>query len=91
MLALSAALAVKRLHDRNKSGHFAWLLYGPMSLSMLFDFADITSDDPNVPGVILAVINAVVAIWFLVELGCLRGAAGANSYGADPLAVRGQA
>jgi uncharacterized membrane protein YhaH (DUF805 family) len=86
LLALSAPLVVKRLHDRNKSEHFAWLLYAPFSLSMVFDFLGITSDEPNVPGVILAVINAVIAIWFFIELGCLRGTVGPNRFGPDPLA-----
>jgi uncharacterized membrane protein YhaH (DUF805 family) len=26
-----------------------------------------------------------VAIWFLVEFGCLRGTIGANRYGPDPV------
>jgi uncharacterized membrane protein YhaH (DUF805 family) len=28
----------------------------------------------------------IVGIWFFIELGCLRGTAGDNQYGPDPLA-----
>jgi uncharacterized membrane protein YhaH (DUF805 family) len=27
----------------------------------------------------------VVAIWFFIEFGCMRGTVGGNQYGADPV------
>jgi len=34
---------------------------------------------------LIAFVPIIGAIWLLVELGCLRGTAGQNTYGADPL------
>jgi uncharacterized membrane protein YhaH (DUF805 family) len=35
---------------------------------------------------LLSLITLAVAVWFFVELGCLRGTIGDNQYGPDPLA-----
>lgn len=35
--------------------------------------------------ILLLLVPIVGFIWFVVELGCLRGTAGANRYGEDPL------
>jgi uncharacterized membrane protein YhaH (DUF805 family) len=56
---IGLALAVKRWHDRNKSGW--WVL--------------------------IVLIPVVGGLWYLIECGFLRGTAGSNRYGADPLAV----
>ena len=32
------------------------------------------------------IINLVLGVWALVELGCLKGTTGDNQYGTDPLA-----
>jgi uncharacterized membrane protein YhaH (DUF805 family) len=34
---------------------------------------------------ILALAAFALSIWGFIEIGCLRGSAGANSYGPDPL------
>jgi uncharacterized membrane protein YhaH (DUF805 family) len=31
-------------------------------------------------------MTLIVALWFLIELGCMRGTPGDNRYGPDPLA-----
>ena len=59
MVWISFALAVKRWHDRNKSGW--WIL--------------------------IALVPVIGGLWYLIECGFLRGTAGANLYGADPLAM----
>jgi len=38
-------------------------------------------------GLIMGVLNLAVWIWALVWFGCLRGTAGPNQYGPDPLAA----
>ena len=61
VLALSVpsfVLAIKRCHDRDKSGWF----------------------------VLISFIPVIGPIWLLVELGFLRGSAGENRFGPDPLA-----
>jgi uncharacterized membrane protein YhaH (DUF805 family) len=35
---------------------------------------------------LIGFVPIIGAIWIIVELGCLRGTEGANTYGADPLA-----
>jgi uncharacterized membrane protein YhaH (DUF805 family) len=54
---IGLALAVKRWHDRNKTGW--WIL--------------------------IVLIPVIGGLWYLIECGFLRGTAGPNRYGADPL------
>jgi uncharacterized membrane protein YhaH (DUF805 family) len=61
------------LHERNKGGW--WLL--PMYLAPVIFYV--------VP-VMTTVAGGALLIWPLVELGFLRGTAGPNRYGPDPLA-----
>jgi uncharacterized membrane protein YhaH (DUF805 family) len=53
------AIAVKRWHDRNKSGW--WVL--------------------------IALVPVIGGLWYLIECGFLRGTAGPNDYGPDPLSA----
>jgi len=53
----SIAIAVKRCHDRDRSGWF-----------------------------VLVSLIPLVSIWYLIEVGFLRGTSGSNQYGPDPLA-----
>jgi uncharacterized membrane protein YhaH (DUF805 family) len=84
-LALAAPLyfiAIKRLHDRNKSGHWLWMLYlAPGALNMLGQLAVAQGASP----VGRAVMLAGICIWAVVEIGFLRGTAGPNRFGPDPL------
>ena len=41
--------------------------------------------NPNAIDFLLNVIIFVIGIWFLIELGFLRGTVGPNQYGPDPL------
>jgi uncharacterized membrane protein YhaH (DUF805 family) len=77
----SVALAIKRLHDRNKSGWRILLFY--LAPSVFSGIAD-TSEQPMV-AVVLGLASLVISIWGLVELGFLRGTVGPNQYGPDPL------
>jgi uncharacterized membrane protein YhaH (DUF805 family) len=84
VLISSFGIAIKRLHDRNKSGWFSLLFWlAPFALlvigveiSTLSDFA----------ATALWLIAIAIGIWSFVELGCLRGTIGSNQYGPDPLA-----
>lgn len=82
--AASIPVTVKRLHDRGKSGHYAWLLY----ISSLIGGAV----DPWTPamqvnpfGMIVTLITVAIGLWFFIELGFFRGTPGPNAYGPDPL------
>ena len=82
LIWISLAVAIKRLHDRDKSGWWLLLFYfAPSILQAVGHINDAAT-------IILGVIAIGISIWAFVEIGCLRGTAGANSYGPDPLQLR---
>jgi uncharacterized membrane protein YhaH (DUF805 family) len=84
----SAAVMVKRLHDRNRPGYFAAFMLGPIILKSATDLLGLTGDleHANALDYLLMLATFGVAVWFFIELGCLRGTIGDNQYGPDPLA-----
>lgn len=74
------AVGLKRLHDRDMSGW--WLLVFYLLPAVL----DGTGRVLGVP-IIFSLAGSAISIWALVVLGFLRGTAGANQYGPDPLGV----
>lgn len=90
VLALGAALivpsavsaGVRRLHDRNRSGWWALAFYGTPTLIATLGAQ---SGHPNLLG-LFSLVSVALTIWGLVWLGLLRGTAGTNRFGADPLA-----
>lgn len=80
------AIGVKRLHDRDKSAWWLVVFYVvPTVLNVLGE----TGDGDGVGAIIFGLASLGISIWALVELGFLRGTAGANRYGPDPLAAPG--
>jgi uncharacterized membrane protein YhaH (DUF805 family) len=84
------AVTAKRFQDRDKPGKTA--LYGLVpvlivSLLQAFGLAG-TPDQPNAIGWLCSIVSIGVGLWFLVELGILKGTTGSNRYGPDPLAAR---
>lgn len=86
----SYAVAAKRFQDRDKPGQTA--LYGLVPLliaSLLQNFGLAgTPEEPNALGWICSIVTLGVLIWFLVELGILKGTTGSNRYGPDPLVAQ---
>jgi len=81
-------LMAKRFQDRDKPGKFAAILIGLGLLIALFGILGLTGNPMtggNALGWFLNLVQFVVAIWFLVELGFLRGTDGDNQFGADPV------
>ncbi|MFD0917017.1 DUF805 domain-containing protein [Pseudahrensia aquimaris] len=78
------SLAVRRLHDRNKSG---WWILLPVAIGAVQGFIQ----EIQGPSSILAVMGSfgtfIVFLWFFVELGFLRGTDGPNRFGPNPLGV----
>jgi len=74
------AVAIKRLHDRDKSG--CWLLVFYALPSALGGIGPYTGLD-----YVFKLAAFALSIWALVELGFLRGTSGPSQYGPDPLAV----
>src|SRR5438477_3342989 len=65
-------LAGKRFQDRAKPASFALIWIGPQLLTTLLDNLELTGVS-NLVVYAFTTINFVVGIWFLVELGFLRG------------------
>jgi uncharacterized membrane protein YhaH (DUF805 family) len=86
-LVSSILIAIRRLHDRDKSGHWLWLLYVlPGVLSGIGNVMVVTATaEAMIIGMLLSVGSIGLSIWALVELGCLRGTQGPNRFGPDPL------
>jgi uncharacterized membrane protein YhaH (DUF805 family) len=85
------AVAAKRFQDRDKPGITA--LYGliPLLVAIVFQTLGLTGDpaEPNALGWICILVYLGVGIWFLIELGILKGTPGPNRFGGDPLAAIG--
>lgn len=81
------AVGIKRLQDRNKNGWYVTLFYiAPVVLFVGGMKIGVSHDSSNMVATVLWLIAFAITIWAFVELGCLRGTIGGNSYGADPLA-----
>jgi uncharacterized membrane protein YhaH (DUF805 family) len=91
----SATIAIKRRHDRNNSGLDVWIYFGLTVIVQLINALgigmstmDVGGTAIPVPGPIisgLGIILGIYAIYLLVVLGFLKGTAGPNNYGPDPL------
>lgn len=85
------AVALKRLHDRDKPGW--WLVIFYVAPTVLFILGGVIAiagmAGDSVGGGIVATVlylaGGAVGIWAFVELGCLRGTIGPNQFGPDPL------
>ena len=80
------AITTERLHDRDKSA--LWLVVFYLVPGLLGQLAK-TAWFGGAAGIALHYILALAAfaltIWGFIEIGCLRGTAGSNTYGPDPL------
>jgi uncharacterized membrane protein YhaH (DUF805 family) len=80
------SFTTRRLHDRGKSAW--WLVMFYLAPGVLGQFAEavwIGGAAGMVLHYMLALSAFALTIWGFVEIGCLRGTAGANAYGPDPL------
>jgi len=78
------ATAVKRSHDRGRSGVFLVVAIGP-GLVLLGHAFFMLSLGLSKEWWFLEAIPAVPILWVLVEIWFLRGVVGPNRYGADPV------
>jgi uncharacterized membrane protein YhaH (DUF805 family) len=81
------AAAIKRLHDRNRSGW--WILAFLVAPAVLSNMVD-RIDDESYAATALALSLAYAAFglkaWGIVELMFFKGTRGPNRFGPDPLA-----
>jgi uncharacterized membrane protein YhaH (DUF805 family) len=81
------SFTTKRLHDRDKSAWWLVVFYlVPGVLSQLAKATWFGGAAGMVLHYILMLAGIALTIWGFAEIGCLRGTAGSNSYGPDPLA-----
>lgn len=73
-----ASTGVRRLHDRGKTGY--WLLLYYLLPSMMSKNAGL-----DTVGLIFWLVTLGILIWAIVDLGLLRGEAGSNFFGQNPL------
>jgi len=80
------SITTERLHDRDKS---AWWLVAFYLVPGVLDQTAKATWLAGSAGMVLHYILVLTAftltIWGFVEIGCLRGTAGRNRYGPDPL------
>jgi len=83
LLVGTAGIAVRRLHDRNKS---AWWILPFVVLPVLASgwVREGAPSGSQLVTLLVALASLVLNIWGLVEIGFLRGTQGPNRYGFDP-------
>lgn len=85
----SYCLSVKRLHDRDRSAILAVIVFALSISKTLLDYLGLTGNPLAAPTMLDAALQGVLALaglFFLVDLGMIRGTQGPNRYGPDPLA-----
>lgn len=81
-----ADASTARLHDRDKSAWWLAVFYlVPGVLGQLAKAAWSAGAAGTALHYILALAAFALTIWGFVEIGCLRGTAGSNTYGPNPL------
>jgi uncharacterized membrane protein YhaH (DUF805 family) len=87
ILVAGIANGARRLHDRGKSAWWLLVFYGVPALFSIP--AAIVKADPSQDaqslGALIALLGLPFSIWGFVVMGCLKGTAGPNKYGDDPL------
>ena len=79
-----AAISIKRLHDRNKSGW--WIVPYLVAPGVCSQFDEWLGD--SWPAVFISYATGIAFLWGLIELNCLKGTRGPNRFGPNPLARR---
>jgi uncharacterized membrane protein YhaH (DUF805 family) len=80
------AFTTERLHDRDKSAWWLVVFYVlPGVLTQITDLSLFAGVTDIVLQKILALAAFALTIWGFIEIGFLRGTAGENAYGPDPL------
>ncbi|MCB1496661.1 MAG: DUF805 domain-containing protein [Bauldia sp.] len=90
LLYPSYAISAKRFQDRGKPGKLALIGVGLAFLQSLLTTIGVMGNpfNQNALDWIFGVLLLIVGIWYLIELGFLRGTVGSNEYGPDPLEGR---
>jgi uncharacterized membrane protein YhaH (DUF805 family) len=80
------AIHTERLHDRGKSAWWLLLFYPlPVLLGYLANAALFAGTAGHLLQLVLSLASLALSTWGFVEIGFLRGIAGSNQYGVNPL------
>lgn len=81
------AISAKRFQDRGKPAWLALAGVAAFAIPSIAGAIDLggTQAAPTVFAGAASLVALAVGLWWFVELGCLRGTAGPNRYGNDPL------
>lgn len=79
-----SAISVKRLHDRDKTG---WWVVPFLLVPYWLDKLSGRVPEESALWWAAVGIGAALSLWGLIEIGVLKGTAGGNRYGDDPLAT----
>ena len=89
LLYPSYCISAKRFQDRNKPSGLALIGIGLAILQTLARLVGLSNPySPTAVDWILNIALLIVGIWYLIELGILRGTIGPNNFGPDPLEGR---
>lgn len=91
------ALMKKRLNDRDRPDWLIYVFWAPTVINQLLALTGMGTSLTEVGGVqmptpsgiswLVSLAGLAVAIWVLVDLGCIRGTEGPNQHGPDPLSA----
>ena len=83
----SYAACAKRFQDRNRPGRTALFGLVPVAVASLIYAWGLTGSttEMGLIGGLCMLVYFGVGLWFLIDLGLLRGTPGQNRYGGDPL------
>ena len=85
-LLWGVSITTERLHDRGKSAWWLVVFYlVPGGRGQLAKATGLAGAAGTALHYILALAAFALTMWGFVEIGCLRGTAGTNIYGPDPL------
>jgi uncharacterized membrane protein YhaH (DUF805 family) len=90
------AIAIKRMHDRNRTGWWLALFFVPLGIQQLLGATYLRFGlglyAPNHVGVVLGLralmlVWALIFLWLSIEMGFLDGTRGPNRFGPSPKGI----
>ena len=81
-ITVPVALTVKRLHDRGRSG---WWYLGFCIMQGLLTSALLILPKGTILLYCIVMLQTILTIILIIEVGILKGSTGENRYGADPI------
>jgi uncharacterized membrane protein YhaH (DUF805 family) len=86
LLIPTIAVAVRRLHDTDRSGWWLFIYVGPYLLSIVINLTAVSSNSTGLSSIggLVGLVGLIGALVLLVFY-CLPGTPGPNKYGPDPM------